>query len=134
MFVDKVLGRDMAAVQQMRQAVKILLTNFKELSHKERTRYVYDALFLWVFRDKIEWKKLENLADREHLLIEKVFLDTKNKILSNQKVQPDDFCLDFHAGTQKKTTETMINFRQVGAQVHNECPLFTIPFFKNYYE
>ena len=33
------------------------MDRFENIGHKERLRYVFHAISLWIFRDKIDWQK-----------------------------------------------------------------------------
>lgn len=57
----------------MHEAIKILLSNFKALSHDDRVRYVYHAYLLWIFRDQIDWNQEETLNTDDHQIITKTF-------------------------------------------------------------
>ena len=85
----------------------------------EKPRYVDHAVLLHIFSDQIDWKKK---PDIDHEFLAKTFEKVRSQIINDEKVVPEDFCIDFHADKKiKKNDDTRHKFRTIGAFVSNVC-------------
>ena len=116
----------------LKNFVTILLQRFKNMSHKERPRYVFDALFIYIYQDVLDFKKTCPSVD--HKVITDTFEKVRMQILIDEDVKIDEFVKDMHTSSKRRDDHAKLYFRTVGAHIENECPLFKFKVFKDKYE
>lgn len=116
----------------LKNCVTTLLQRFKNMSHKERPRYVFDALFLYIYRDVLDFKKPSHSVDQR--IITDTFEKVRKQIINDEDIKIDDFVKDMHTSSKRRDNHAKLYFRTVGAHIENECPLFKFKVFKDKYE
>ena len=92
--------------EKLKKAVEILIERFNFLKNQgERPYYVWHAVYLWVFRDIIDWEKSVPDSDQKEMF--STFERVKSQILENSKVKVDDFVLDMHTGSNGRSDKDM---------------------------
>ena len=118
--------------QKLKECIYVLIDRYKTLKHKERPRYLHHAFLLILFEDLLDWKFKPQEPEEGYLAGE--LKKVQEWINKDEKIVPDDYCLDIHTKRKKKTFDDIHEFRNSGAHVENPCELLTFKFFKEFYE
>jgi hypothetical protein len=125
---DSEISKKMPVVNN---SVKILLSRYKRLSHMEKPRYLTHAVLVHIFRSDIDLS-FKPVIDKSYL--EATFEKVRAQIINNDKIVPDDYCIDMHVKNVKRDAKERHFFRNIGAHVNNECEKFKFEFYLKYYE
>jgi hypothetical protein len=113
------------------ETLVILKNWYDKMTHKDRTGYLYQAILIVLYRDRIDQSSPDlELSDKD---IEQRYQTN----LSLEKIELDDFCVDIHTQSGKhrnsKDGGGLGKFATEGAHVENECLEFFNPVYRTIY-
>jgi hypothetical protein len=84
---------------------------YNKMNHQEKPLYLYNAIQIWIFDQKIDWDNKLVPVDDEFNVIQKLYTE------NSQVPIFEDFIYDIHTGSK----DSLIHFAEEGAFVENEA-------------
>jgi hypothetical protein len=100
----------------VRETVCALEKFFKRMTHKEEPIYLYHAVLLLIRRNQIDWAAKAPIIDTPIADVEKLYTDH----IGGGKMEMDDYVLDLHTKSGKRSNHGLEKFALEGAYVENE--------------